>query len=377
MLLSQQDAELFFKLHRSLLFFVNQRLRVVPDQPATSEEFGALAAEVAVKVRDAFVKRTDLIELFVAENPAHLSDEELLIVRSWQYLVHGRFYIFRELSKYTVFLSTGEPPVAYGVMALSQPFEELVGPELPVLVETVLLPFNDSIVYDGLLRSSRIFFGPGIRRSLNESYKDAKAREGIVTSLPMAEHPLPVKTPKRRPAPRRPAREETAELLKVVLGRIDQFCQERLNGEYAMLCRKLAEKLARKRPSPLLRGSPDAWASGIVRAIGWVNFLGDKSQTPHMRLIDIDAYFGISESTGAARLAAIRKLLKLVPLDPNWTLPSRLEDNPLVWMLSVNGFLMDIRLAPREAQEAAYQKGLIPYIPADRQGDRKFESNAR
>jgi hypothetical protein len=35
-------------------------------------------------------------------------------------------------------------------------------------------------------------------------------------------------------------------------------------------------------------------------------------------------------------------------------------------MLEVNGFLMDIRMAPREAQVAAYERGLIPYIPADR-----------
>ena len=43
-----------------------------------------------------------------------------------------------------------------------------------------------------------------------------------------------------------------------------------------------------------------------------------------------------------------------------------MDDNPLVWMLEVNGFVMDIRTAPREAQVAAYENGLIPYIPADR-----------
>ena len=134
-----------------------------------------------------------------------------------------------------------------------------------------------------------------------------------------------------------------------------------------MLCRKLAEKLARKRPSPLLSGSPNTWASGIVRAIGGVNFLHDRSQTPHMRSTDIDHYFGISPSSGAAKLAAIRKMLKMHQLDPNWTLPSRLEDNPMVWMLQVNGFMMDVRQAPREVQEIAFNKGLIPYIPADRQ----------
>jgi hypothetical protein len=55
-----------------------------------------------------------------------------------------------------------------------------------------------------------------------------------------------------------------------------------------------------------------------------------------------------------------------IQLHPDWCLPSKMDRNPLVWMLEVNGFLMDIRMAPREAQVVAYEKGLIPYIPADR-----------
>jgi hypothetical protein len=60
-------------------------------------------------------------------------------------------------------------------------------------------------------------------------------------------------------------------------------------------------------------------------------------------------------------------MLKMYQLDPNWTLPSRLDDNPMVWMLQVNGFMVDVRHAPREVQEIAFNKGLIPYIPADKQ----------
>ena len=37
----------------------------------------------------------------------------------------------------------------------------------------------------------------------------------------------------------------------------------------------------------------------------------------------------------------------------------------MVWLLNVNGFMMDVRHAPREVQEIAFNKGLIPYIPAD------------
>jgi hypothetical protein len=366
MLLELHELELFFRLHRTLMFFVNQRLKVIPNKLATPEEFAALSPEVRVKVRDALNAHLDLIESFADENPARLSDDDLAIVRSWRHLVTGKFYVFRELKKYTVFLSTTSPAIAYGVLALSQPFEDLIGPYLPVLTQTVLLPFKGMIVYDGLMSSYNISFGPGIRRNLNQDFKEAKARHGIVTSLPMSATLMPSKAPKPKPVPKPPSREEKDEALGVIIGLIDQFCKEHLNEEYAVLCRKLAEKVARKRPSPLLHGSPNAWASGIVRAVGGVNFLHDKSQTPYMRSTDIDHYLGTSPSSGAAKLAAIRKMLKMYQLDPNWTLPSRLENNPMVWMLQVNGFMVDIRHAPREVQEIAFNKGLIPYIPADR-----------
>ena len=63
---------------------------------------------------------------------------------------------------------------------------------------------------------------------------------------------VPAKAPKAKPVPKPPSREEKDEALHVIIGLIDQFCKEHLNEEYAVLCRKLAEKLARKRPSPLL-----------------------------------------------------------------------------------------------------------------------------
>jgi hypothetical protein len=368
MLLAPPEAELFFKLHRSLMCFVNERLQVVPGID-TPDQFSALSPETRLAVRKAFLDETDLIELFLDANPFDFKAEELAFVASWRHQVAGEFYIFRYLKNHAIFLAADKPPIAYGVVALSDPFENMVGPYLPIWTETVLLlPFGDKIVYDGLLNSYRISFGPGIRRSLNASYKAAKKRRGIVTTLPVEARPIAAtKRPQKpKPASARASSDAIRDVLEVVLGMVDQFCHDHLNGEYAVLCRQLAEKLARKRPSPLLSGSPHTWASGIVRTVGWVNFLHDKSQSPHMRLGDIDAVFGISESSGAAKLAAIRKMLRIHRFDPNWILPSRLDDNPVAWMLQVNGFPMDVRHAPREVQEIAFEKGLIPYIPADR-----------
>ena len=55
------------------------------------------------------------------------------------------------------------------------------------------------------------------------------------------------------------------------------------------------------------------------------------------------------------------------PFNLQWTLPSLVEKNPLVWMAEVNGLLVDLRDMPREIQEIAFEDGLIPYIPADQE----------
>ena len=154
-----------------------------------------------------------------------------------------------------------------------------------------------------------------------------------------------------------------------IVALIDAFCREHLDGEYEALCRKLAGALARKRPSPLLGGKPTTWACGIVRTIGWVNFLDDRSQEPHMKLTAIDKAFGVGESTGQGKSMLIRKMLKIKPMDPAWSLRSQMDSNPMAWMIQMNGFLVDARILKREFQEEALRKGLIPYIPADRPGE--------
>ncbi len=71
----------------------------------------------------------------------------------------------------------------------------------------------------------------------------------------------------------------------------------------------------------------------------------------------------MGESTGQSKSKIVRDLLKIHQFDPNWTLPSKLDDSPMSWMLSVNGMMVDIRTMPREVQEIALKKGLIAYIP--------------
>ena len=148
----------------------------------------------------------------------------------------------------------------------------------------------------------------------------------------------------------------------------DKVCNRYLNDDYAQLARQATAALCRKRPSPLEGGRVNSWACGIVYAVGFVNFLFDNSQEPHMSAADLCERFGVSKSTGSAKSRVVRDALDMIQLDPNWCLSSLLDDNPLVWMLTVDGLVVDIRHMPRELQELAYEKGLIPYIPDDMEG---------
>lgn len=163
------------------------------------------------------------------------------------------------------------------------------------------------------------------------------------------------------------------QLLEQIMELINAFCDAHLNEDYKELCEQMAGAICRTRW--LLSGSkPASWASGVVHAVGWVNFLHDPNRSPYMTSAQVAEGFGISQGTMTAKSKIIRDKLDLMPLDPDWCLPELLADNPLVWMLEVNGFIMDVRYAPRQIQEEAFEKGLIPFIPADKHEQKQQSS---
>lgn len=155
------------------------------------------------------------------------------------------------------------------------------------------------------------------------------------------------------------------EKYKAIVELTDCFSEENLNEEYTQLIRYAVAALCRKRPSPLEKGKANSWACGVTHAIGMVNFLFDKSQTPHIGAADLYEKFGVARNTGQGKSKTIRDYLGMYQSDPNWTLASNLDSNLMAWMLSVNGMIVDIRTMSREAQEIALEKGLIPYITDD------------
>jgi len=147
---------------------------------------------------------------------------------------------------------------------------------------------------------------------------------------------------------------------------IIDFCDKKLNDNYKNLCLQLLEKLCRKRLSPLLSGRAHTWAAGIVYTIGSNNFIFDKTQKIHLTANELVAPFGVSSSTASSKAAEIKKMFKIDYFNTEWMLPEHIENNSMVWTIMIDGFFVDIRDMPLEIQEQAFEKGIIPYIPGER-----------
>lgn len=180
MRLSPEDVDLFYKLYMALLFFTNTRHGI--EEISTIEQLIQLSPQRRLAIREILFANDHLIDEFVSSNPAGLNQQELAIVAGWKSYLEGRFYLLRQLKRHAIFLSAEGEPKAYGVLAIADLFDEIV-PFMPIIVGTVLLPFKGQIIYDGLLTSQNVIFGGGIKRRMNETYNEAKAKYGIITSL--------------------------------------------------------------------------------------------------------------------------------------------------------------------------------------------------
>src|SRR5271155_5031267 len=149
-----------------------------------------------------------------------------------------------------------------------------------------------------------------------------------------------------------------------IVGITDSVCLAVLDEEYGDLARCAVAKLARKRPSPLPGGRRATWAAGVVYALGQVNFLFDAASELYVTADQLSAAFGVAKSTMGSKAKQVRDLLRIDHFSPEFQRADVAAQNPLVWIIEVNGLAVDARHVPFEIQVEAFQRGLIPYVPA-------------
>ena len=181
--LPDNERRLFLKLYNSLLVFVNNKYKIIEVLTRPDEIFDQ-APEDIERLKEKLYSDPGQIDSYVRENPFGFSSEELKIISSWRHFIKGRFYLVRFMKSYAVFLDERNPAKAYGVKGLAMQWDLVTN--LPRIVEATLIPFKDKIIFDGAFSCYNLFFGPEMKRSILDRFRQAKARYGIITSLPFS-----------------------------------------------------------------------------------------------------------------------------------------------------------------------------------------------
>ena len=144
----------------------------------------------------------------------------------------------------------------------------------------------------------------------------------------------------------------------------DAACRELLDDEYGLLVRRLVARLARKRPSPIVRGDARIWAAGAIYAVGQVNFLFDRSQTPHLTAEQLAEALDVVKTTMANKAGMINRTLDIGIFEPDLSRVAMIEQHPMAWLVEVDGLILDARTLAPELQDEARRRGLIPDLDA-------------
>jgi len=177
MKVTSAQADRFFAAWFPLLEFVNGARHIVK---RAADERSTFTTQEALPIRNALWADAKLLDAFLDANPAGLPSDQLATVATWKRRVSGQFLVYKHYKKHSIFMHDSE---VYAVLGLRSDLEEILPMAPPVLVETVLLPFEGVIVTDGLLAAHSIFFGPGVRRNLKAEYDRAVERGAVRTSL--------------------------------------------------------------------------------------------------------------------------------------------------------------------------------------------------
>ena len=177
------DAD-FLRLMKALLAFVMVRSDA-PRSPSRDLQARLAAASDAL---DRLWEVPQLIDEFLAENPAHLDERDLATIASWRSPVMGRFVVTGIQGKQFACLPADAdmPPRLIVVQLIRREADELFR-TIPCLIELVLLPFRGAIVTDGRIKRLSSATKPGGALVIESRLRLAALHKLVQTPSDLAE----------------------------------------------------------------------------------------------------------------------------------------------------------------------------------------------
>jgi len=181
MVLRPEDTKLFFDNWLGLLSYVNNKHKIVENfgQPKKPIE---TKPETVLKIKEKLWQDVSIIDEYI-DSVWDLPKENIQILKGWKKGMPGKYLIIKHLQKHSVFLQETKG-ILYGVYGITDPIAKMIhSSHLPIMVETVLMPFKEVIIYDSIFRTYNVSLGSNFRKHFNSMYAEIKKKKGVITSL--------------------------------------------------------------------------------------------------------------------------------------------------------------------------------------------------
>lgn len=83
----------------------------------------------------------------------------------------------------------------------------------------------------------------------------------------------------------------------------------------------------------------------------------DPASEPHVTADELSEAFGVAKSTMGSKARQVRYLLRISPFSPEFSRADVAAQNPLMWIIEVNGLAVDARHVPVDIQVGAFERG--------------------
>lgn len=182
MILTDEKAKLFYDLWIPLLDYVNKKHHLVKVLYGMTSPKGLPLMDV-IKISEKLWENVSVIDEYLESVSEKMPAEHREIVAGWKKAVHGRFIVDRHLKRGTVlvFMEDNRVFVVCGIYSSLQ--EILEGFPIPQVVQTTLIPFENTIIYDGIVQPLGISLGKNMADEVKQIYKKAKETGNLIDFL--------------------------------------------------------------------------------------------------------------------------------------------------------------------------------------------------
>ncbi len=180
-LLSSRDKRFAELLFNYLLWYNKKNSKVTGSSPQLSQD-----ASEFLELRKTAFQDKRAIRNYVSDPAARLSAEDHTLMSRMDHCIMSTF-IMISVNRDTVHLLYSPEGASYILQVTPWSTEALMNFEsigLPRYVDAALFPSDSGIMYD-LLDVKSVTFGPGIKKSIRDDGKTAKAKHGIIKTLPI------------------------------------------------------------------------------------------------------------------------------------------------------------------------------------------------